>query len=440
MIYEPLRHCAKADTRRRTVSGRHSALALPWIILALSASCASVQSMDARRWLADLEVLARELPRRHVAPTTERTIEAFRVDVEQLRSRIPAMSREAIVLQFARLAASFGDSHTELSLAQGRLGFHRFPINLYFFDDELRVIAVESGQEELLGTRLLAIGDHPVAEALNRIKAVIAEDFGNPYEIRHSGPAFLMIPEVLIGLGFAAPGQLIAYVFETDNGQRLTRTFTGAPFQQVAQSMNVRIVKPADEPLFMQRRDLWYVAERVEASDIVYVRVSRSQNQGGRESLGTFAGRIATMVAVADVRQVVVDLRQNTGGNFNTTERLVRTVCDARKGGDVSRVYVILGRHTYSAAVVLAAQLKHGCDALFVGEVPRAVPNRQADVGRFTLPNSGLEITYSARLRQPFPELGNATEIPLDIPAPPTWSSYRSGHDPALEAILAYRK
>jgi hypothetical protein len=126
----------------------------------------------------------------------------------------------------------------------------------------------------------------------------------------------------------------------------------------------------------------------------------------------------------------------NTGGNFHKTEPLADALCRFAKTGAVPRIHVVLGRHTYSAAIVLAAQLKHGCGALFVGEVPRAVPNRQADVESFTLPNSKLQVTYSAKPRRPFPELGNATAIPLDIPAPWTWESYRTGRDPALEAIL----
>lgn len=418
-------------------------LSLTWlcVIAVLIPGCqASGQSMDARKWLEDLEVLARELPRRHVAPATERSLDAFRADVERLRSRVPSMSREAIVVEFARLAASFGDSHTELSLAQEKLGFRRFPIGLYFFDDDLRVIVVDRGHEELLGTRLVAVGERPVADVFDRIRPIIGDDFGNPYEMRHSGPSLIMIPELLVGLELATPGQPIAYVFETDTGHRLTRSFTAVPFQQAAQSMTVRIVVSANEPLFMQRRDSWYDVERVDASDLLYVRVTHSRNQSGRESLAALSDRVATMAAGPEVKRVVVDIRQNTGGNFHTTEPLVRAVCEAAKSGDIAQVYVILGRHTYSAAIVLAAQLKHGCDALFVGETPRAVPNRQADVKRFRLPNSRLVITYSARLRQPFPELANATEVPLDLPAPPTWPDYRAGRDPALEAVLMSRK
>jgi hypothetical protein len=364
-------------------------------------------------------------------------VEAFQADVDRLRLRLPSMSREAIIMEFARLAASFGDSHTEVKLGHDHVGFHRFPVGMYFFGNDLRVVTVATGAEDLLGMRLVAVGEHPIAVALDRIKPVIADDFGNPHERLHSGPSFVMIPEVLIGLDLALKDQPIVYVFEGDDGQRVTRSFTGVPLQKAAQVMTVRLLAPDVEPLFMRQRNLWYVQEPVAGSDVLYVRVSRSQNQSDRESLASFSGHVATALKEPSVRRVVVDLRQNTGGNFNRTEPLARAICRAKSDGDVERVYVILGRHTYSAAVVLAAQLKHDCDAVFVGEVPRAVPNRQADVGRFTLPNSRLEVTYSTRLRQHFPELGDATEIPLDVLAPPTWASYLAGRDPALESILS---
>ena len=406
----------------------------------LVANHASAQSPDARGWIEDLDVLARELPRRHVSPAIERPVDAFRADVERLRSRIPSLAREAIIMEFARLAASFGDSHTELPLSHERVGFHRFPIGLYSFGNDLRVIVVAPGNEDLLGLRLVAIGAHPIGDVLERVKSVIGDDFGNPYEILHSGPAFVTIPEVLLGLGLTPANQPIGYVFETDDGRRVTRTFAAMPLQDAAPSMTVRLVRPEEEPLFMRSRNLWYVMEQVPSSDVLYVRVSRSQNQSGRESLAAFTRTVAAAAARAEVRNVVVDLRQNTGGNFNTTEPLASAICGAARSGQIARVYVILGRHTYSAAVVFAAQLKHGCDAVFVGEVPRAVPNRQADVGRFTLPNSRLEVTYSSKLRPAFPELGDATEIPLELPAPPTWADYRAGRDPALEAVLVSRK
>jgi hypothetical protein len=393
------------------------------------------QSLDARQWGEDLDVLVRELTRRHAAPETERPIQSFAADVERVRSGLSSMSRDEAALEFARLAASFGDSHTELPLGQAALGFHRYPLGLYFFGADLRVVAVEPAHEQLLGWRLVSIGDQAVAKVLERIKPFIADDFGNPHELSHSAPAFLAIPEVLIGLGIAARTGPIRYVFDNDDGRRVSASFTPMSFPDSAAAMTARVLR-ADGPLFARERDRWYLAAHVDATDILYLRINRSQDQSKRESLAAFTRRVSVEIKRGGVSRVVIDLRQNTGGNFHKTDPLADAICGLAKNGVVSRVFVILGRHTYSAAIVLAARFKHGCDAQFVGEVPRAVPNRQADVERFRLPNTRLEISYSSRLRPAFPELGDATTIPLDLPAPWTWEAYRMGRDLALEAIL----
>lgn len=340
-------------------------------------------------------------------------------------------------MEFVRLAASFGDSHTELPLAQSGLAFHRFPLGLYFFGDDLRVVAVDPGHERLLGWRLVVIGEYAIAEVVDRIKPILGDDHGNPYEVLHSVPGFLAIPEVLVGLGVVSRNEPIRYVFENDDGERVSDSFTPLSFQDAAVAMTARVLRSDGGPLVARDRDQWYLFQRVASTDLLYVRVNRSADQSGRESLAAFTRRVQA-AARDGSRRIVVDIRQNTGGNFHKTQALADAVCRLVKDNVITQVYVVLGRHTYSAAIVLAGQFRHGCGALFVGETPRAVPNRQADVARFRLPNSGLEVTYSSKFHQPFPELGDATTIPLDIPAPWDWESYRSGRDPALEKILTH--
>ena len=345
--------------------------------------------------------------------------------------------RERIILEFARLAASFGDSHTELPLAQPGLGFHRFPLGLYFFGDDLHVVAADTAHRALLGSRLVAIGEEPIARVLDRLRPIVADDFGNPYELLHAGPGFLAIPEVLIGLEIVPPSEPVRYEFADAAGRRITARFTPLSFQEAAEAMTARIVGSDDGPLFARERARWYLFTYDTASHYLYVRINRSLDQAGSESLAAFSRRVVGVLAGGGVSRVVLDLRQNTGGNVHKTESLVDGICGAKRGGALSQVYVILGRHTYSAAILLAAQVKHDCGALFAGEVPRAVPNRPAEVERFRLPNSGLDVTYGAKRYRPFPELGDATTIPLDLPAPWTWESYRAGRDPALERVLA---
>jgi hypothetical protein len=73
-------------------------------------------------------------------------------------------------------------------------------------------------------------------------------------------------------------------------------------------------------------------------SALLYVRVSRSRNQDGREPLSAFARRVAALVATPAIRRVAVDVRLNTGGTFHTTEPLAATICGAAWTGRIAGV------------------------------------------------------------------------------------------------------
>jgi len=399
---------------------------------------ASALAMDAGKWGDDLTTLAHELPKRHVAPETERPVAAFEADVESVRTRIPSLTRDQIVLEMVRLAATFGDSHTEISLAQPSVGFHRFPLGLYFFGDDLRVVATDSEHRALLGTRLVAVGQCLVPAALDRLRPMVSDDFGNPYEIRHSGPALLTIPEVLGGLGIVQEGQPVRYRFESDAGGDQEASFNALPFDGAVAAMTERVLDTTSGPLFVRNRDDWQFFASVPNSRLLYVRLNRSLDQPGHESLAEFTKRVGDAIATGAYSTVLVDLRQDTGGNFHKTEPLNDLLKQAVTHHSIQQVYVGLGRHTYSAAILLAAGLKHDCGAIFAGETPRAVPNHQADVEDFELPNSRIKVSCSVKLWRPFPELGDARTIPIDVPAPWTWEDYRAGRDPVLSAVLTH--
>src|SRR5688572_6735260 len=51
----------------------------------------------------------------------------------------------------------------------------RFPIELYWFGTDLTVTRASADHRELIGSRLLAIGDHPVAEVHDRLQGLIPQ-------------------------------------------------------------------------------------------------------------------------------------------------------------------------------------------------------------------------------------------------------------------------
>src|SRR5258706_15427154 len=93
-------------------------------------------------------------------------------------------------------------------------------------------------------------------------------------------------------------------------------------------------------------------------------------------------------------RKLVIDLRRNGGGNCAIGDyafiRLLRLSQDVPRN-----VYVLIGRLTFSAAMVNAIHCREQLGALLVGEPTGAKPNQYQEIRFFSLPHSGLSIGYS---------------------------------------------
>jgi len=119
----------------------------------------------------------------------------------------------------------------------------------------------------------------------------------------------------------------------------------------------------------------------------------------------------------------------------------VQSVSTSRK------VYVIIGRTTFSAGLFHAVQWKHWGKAIFVGERPGDELEFFAEGGNIPLPNSRLTIhfanarhCYSAASNTPsaecFMEL-RVDPLAIALPATNSFEQYRSGTDAAFDAIVA---
>ena len=90
-------------------------------------------------------------------------------------------------------------------------------------------------------------------------------------------------------------------------------------------------------------------------------------------------------------RRVIVDLRNNGGGDINTYPYLLQTL-KSRSINKRGKLVVLIGRTTFSAAVHFAVDLKRGTHAIFIGEPTGGSPNHYSDTDPVTLPASGYTI------------------------------------------------
>jgi len=131
----------------------------------------------------------------------------------------------------------------------------------------------------------------------------------------------------------------------------------------------------------------------------------------------------------------VIDLRENPGGDFTKGRDLLLPRLRVHRLNERGRLFVAIGRFTFSAAMTNAADFLNETNATLVGEPTGARPNGWQEKGEFTLPHSHLQVSVSTAyyrfLDEDLPAVMPHEHIPL------TWEDFRAGRDPVLEWIVA---
>lgn len=143
--------------------------------------------------------------------------------------------------------------------------------------------------------------------------------------------------------------------------------------------------------------------------------------EGDTDTLG---GRVAAALAAAqDGERVAVDLP--------ATQPIADNAFDGR-------VWVLVNRHTYSNAAVIAALMQDRDIATIVGEETSDVPTTYGAVESFTLPNSGASIVYpKAYMVRPSGDESTRGVVPDFVIAP---NRVGSAEDVMLETALVQIK
>ena len=177
------------------------------MLLILLSSCTrqnATTGISADAWRDDLRYLANELPGRHVNAFHTVSRETFAAEVARLDADIPRMNGDEVLVGLMRIVALIGDGHTHLDLPPS---FLRYPIELQWFGDELRVIAAQAPYHAAVGARVLAVGSSPVSDVMERTTQLVPRG-ENDGRTRLTATMHFTSPEVLHGLGVIADREM----------------------------------------------------------------------------------------------------------------------------------------------------------------------------------------------------------------------------------------
>lgn len=384
-----------------------------------SAICAAASAGEVQSWRSDLHFLADELPRRHANPYHKISRARFVAEASRLDRALPQLDRDQYFVRLKRLVSSIGDGHTSLELPDG---VPEFGLQFQRFGSEYRLVSAprHSKAAASLGARLLSINGISSREVRRRLLSLTPQD--ETLALRDFlAESMLDNGLILHGLGMIPTRDAAAYRLTDDHGHSssIDARATTLPAQSTWKSISRAAAEQSDSS----------VACRVLTAKAVYC------NFRSYENLKSEANSILASLGGVKAQRLIVDMRDNMGGNFCHGLAYVVLPVKGWLARDARRsLLVLIGPRTFSAAMSNAAHFRAMTRAILIGAPIGERPNSYQEVKEFTLPNTHWAVSYSTRFYRFAP--GSRNLIEPDITVPSDWRDYLSGRDRALETAV----
>ncbi|EJT5932911.1 peptidase S41 [Clostridium perfringens] len=330
-----------------------------------------------KKWVEDIEYLKEELKKMHKNLFAYTEEESFNEKIENLKSMVNELDYEEMKVEISRVVASLKDAHTSLIFPAKMF----IPLKFYCFNDGVYIINTCKGYENLLFKKVLALGDMKIEEVLEELSNIIS--FENEYFFKAQSMKYMQIAEVLYGLLIIDTMDKIKITLDDGEYEVLTCSFEDLVYT------NKRL------PMYAKNdsENLWF---QILKSGELYIKYNSCREQG-EESIVKKIENIICLIEKENIEKVTVDLRNNLGGDSTLFTPLIDYLKYNKKINKKENLKVIIGRETFSSALLNAYTFKNSTNAKIIGEPSGGKPNCYGEILRLILPNSKLLITYSTR-------------------------------------------
>lgn len=388
-------------------------------------------------WSRDIEVMFDTLPGKHKNLFFQLPEAEYRKRLVELNERAADLSAPEFEIALRRILAEVGDAHTNVSFAHDSL----FPLHFQAFAEGIFVVAATPGYKEYIGARLEQVENTTVEEYLAKAREITPHD--NASQLKRWTPVYLTIPTVLAGLDITESQSKVTYTLvdqERSVAQRVS--LPAVRRESVSQLISIRDRvedRGVSQPVSRQNTEAIYRHEYLAEHETVYVQYN-SCMEDDSYPMQHFVDDVFATVEGEEANVMIVDLRRNSGGDSRVLQPFIDAVVEwvgaaESDTGAERELYVLLGRNTFSSAVLNAIALRQEAGAVFVGEPSGGRPNHYGEIKSIELPDLGRRLTYSTKYFNLYEAADPQTLMP-DIEVPNSYRAYLEGRDLILEAAL----
>ncbi|MBI1251833.1 MAG: hypothetical protein GC189_10205 [Alphaproteobacteria bacterium] len=414
---------------------------------------------DPRR-MEDLMVLRRDFLARDQSYSDAARAEA-EARLARLINAADGLSQAAFELEIARIAALADNGHTAAFPAYRAARYNRAPIRLEAMEGGFYVLRARTPNDDLLGARLEGVDGRPFRETLNAARALAG---GETAWRDAMAPFFFESPEQMFAAGVADAAESALYRFRLPDGRIVERRLDGERGTPLWRRLDARrwlwperapsegadwiaALAPERAPPAFTEPDVPFRFRDAPEHDAFIIELRQNRDALGQR-IEDFLAAAERERRMAHRRNLILDMRFNSGGDLTTTQPYMREFAREVRG----RIVVLTSRWTFSAAIASIGYLKQvGREhVVIVGEPVGDRLQFWAEGDFVTLPNSGVRLLFAdgfhdyrdgcrRAICHPAVELRPIAvpNLAPDIAAPLTIEAYLAGRDPAMEAAFA---
>jgi hypothetical protein len=386
-------------------------------------------------WQGDIDSLLSLMRTQHYVYRSKPLPEQLLKNAADLKTKVARFSDERMLLELERLAFYMHDGHSYILPVARRVQTVYMPIQFYLFSDGTYIIDADEPYKNLIGCKVLNIHDVNIDKLENDMNSYIHQD--NEYTVKWFAPSILRFRGIYELYGLAPGSADISMNLVDQNKNKITRKISFIPannFHGIPKLFSSRLANNLSIPLYLSNVEDNFWFTHLSDKKQIYFQFNQVEDKEN-ETLGAFGKRLDSVLHVEKPKLLIIDVRHNNGGNLDLLKPLIDGIKHFENENPKSKIIVITGRNTFSAAQVFISLVNKDTHALFAGEPSSSSPNFVGEGNYITLPWSGAMGSISNRYHESIP--GDKRKwIEPDFPVSLSSQEYFKNQDPVMEFIL----
>ncbi len=400
---------------------------------------ASVQDMFSQtkeQWTEDIDFLVQKYETGYPRFYQQVDSAKFCALVEKIVADIQPNDPNHNIMNLFQMHAFLKDAHSIPMVFHPSYNLHAFPIRLHKFKEGWYIVDAMLGYKDLIGLKLKNIQGVDIETVFNKSGQYVSSE--NEYGKTDRFEMFGLMAEWLYDQKIIPNVEIAQFELVDDQGKVFQRAISSTKYVDFFKWVNMTpLENNSSFALFnLRKQNYWYTYDRDKKT--LYFQFNSVDNQEGEPTIAEFAQSMRKTIKREKVEKIIIDLRNNSGGNDSNLPPLLSLFRDNRKINRYGKLFVITGPHTFSSGLLFAWKLRLQTEAILVGEPSAQGPVFNANAAYVFLPNSKIGFTISSTStarNQPNWCFKPPQILKVDIPVQYGIHDFITNCDPALALI-----